>query len=352
MDEAELSEAAAGGESDAEPQLPPTTPTEAIAESAEITGAPLAEGAFAEGEPIAETAANEESSEVVPSVDDDANGRIERIIESVLFAAAAPLSLKRLVEVLAGPSTKEVLAAMRRLMEEYGPGRRGIQICEVAGGYQLRTARENAEWVRATFREKPARLGRATLETLAVVAYKQPVTRADIEAIRGVDVDSVLSGLLARRLIKIAGRKEAVGRPLLYATTPEFLEIFGLKDLNELPSLKELGPAPDADEEGFSPETEQEDRPATDTAAEAASEAGTAATAETEAGTPAASAEADAAEADAVADGALAEDSQSGRDCVEAEGGGTDPSGACAPEWPGGDTAGNEGEPADGSDHD
>ena len=115
----------------------------------------------------------------------------------------------------------------------------------MAGGYQFRTARENAEWVRAVFRDKPARLGRAALETLAIIAYKQPATRAEIEAIRGVDVDGVVTTLLARRLIKIAGRKEAVGRPLLYSTTPEFLEAFGLKDLKELPSLKELGPAPD-----------------------------------------------------------------------------------------------------------
>ena len=346
MDEAELSEATAAGESEAEPQLPPTTPTEAIAESAELTGAALAEGAFAEGEPAADAATTEESSQIIPSVDEDANGRIERIIESVLFAAAAPLSLKRLVEVLAGPSTKEVLAAMRRLMEEYGTGRRGIQICEVAGGYQLRTARENAEWVRAAFREKPARLGRATLETLAVVAYKQPVTRADIEAIRGVDVDSVLSGLLARRLIKIAGRKEAVGRPLLYATTPEFLETFGLKDLNELPSLKELGPAPDGDEEGLNPERAQEgeaipvlapvEEPgATETAATALEDA-----------------EASGGEGEPAGDGAPAEDTESGGDCIAAEGGGADPGGSCAPERSGGDRAGDESESADGSDHD
>src|SRR5207237_6405715 len=102
--------------------------------------------------------------------------------------------------------------------------------------------------VRAVFRDKPARLGRAALETLAIVAYKQPATRAEIEAIRRVDVDGVLATLLSRRLIKIAGRKDAVGRPLLYATTPEFLEAFGLKDLTELPSLKELGPPADAED--------------------------------------------------------------------------------------------------------
>jgi segregation and condensation protein B len=179
---------------------------------------------------------------------DDPTARLARIIESVLFAAAAPVSLRRLVDLLDGPTPKEVQAALARLREQCAPGQRGILLHDVAGGYQFRTARENAAWVRGVFRDKPARLGRATLETLAIIAYKQPVTRAEIEAIRGVDVDGVLSSLLARHLIKIAGRKEAVGRPLIYATTLEFLETFGLKDLNELPSLKELGPAPDAEE--------------------------------------------------------------------------------------------------------
>jgi segregation and condensation protein B len=183
-----------------------------------------------------------------PVEPESATSRLDHIVESVLFAAAAPVSLRKLVEILDGPTTKEVQAALARLREEYGPGRRGIQLHEVAGGYQLRTARENAEWVRAVFRDKPARLGRATLETLAIIAYKQPATRAEIEAIRGVDVDGVLNTLLSRRFIKIAGRKEAVGRPLLYSTTPEFLEAFGLKELTELPSLKELGLPPDAEE--------------------------------------------------------------------------------------------------------
>ena len=194
-----------------------------------------------------------EVDNVAPPESDAISDRLERIIESVLFAAGTPVSLRRLVEILDGPTTREVLAAVRRLLQEYALGRRGIQLREVAGGYQFRTARENAEWVRAVFREKPSRLGRATLETLAVVAYKQPVTRAEIEAVRGVDVDGVLSTLLSRRLIKIEGRKETVGRPLLYGTTAEFLEVFGLKDLNELPSLKELGPAPDTDDEESSP---------------------------------------------------------------------------------------------------
>ncbi len=265
-----------------------------------------------------------------PAADTTASERIQRIIESVLFASAAPVSLRRLVDILAGPSSKEVLAAVKALMQEYAPGQRGIQLREVAGGYQFRTARENAEWVRAVFREKPARLGRAALETLAIVAYKQPVTRTEIEAIRGVDVEGVLSTLMSRRLIKITGRKEAVGRPLLYGTTAEFLEIFGFRDLNELPSLKELGPAPEADDDAVSAHTGPQERPTPDTAGEA----------ETDGGTSPSSG--------AAASGTPAEDSQPGGDCVAAEGRGTDSSGTCAAERPGGDRAGNEGQPAKG----
>jgi segregation and condensation protein B len=123
---------------------------------------------------------------------------------------------------LDGPSTSEVKAAIARITEVYAQNGRGIRLVAVSGGFQFRTAPENATWVRALLRERPARLGRAAMETLAIVAYKQPATRADVEAIRGVDADSALNTLLQKRLIKIAGRKEAAGRPLMYATTPEF----------------------------------------------------------------------------------------------------------------------------------
>ena len=277
---------------------------------------------------------------------DDAS-RLAHIIESVLFAAAAPVGLRKLVDILEGPTSKDVQAALARLKELYAPGQRGIQLLEVAGGYQFRTARENAEWVRAVFRDKPARLGRAALETLAIIAYKQPVTRAEVEAIRGVDVDGVLSTLMARRLIKIAGRKEAVGRPLLYSTTAEFLETFGLKDLKELPSLKELGPAPDdgetseTDATGESQELAAAEQAAHESVAldvdtSAADTAGTqrAATEPTE---PAAASTDD-------RDAALAEDPQPSRDRLATEGGGADPSGPGAGEREDGHGTGDEGE--------
>jgi segregation and condensation protein B len=169
------------------------------------------------------------------------------IIESIVFAAGNPVPVKDLAQILTlpgekAPSASQVREAARLLLDEYAPGRHGIVFLEVAGGYQFRTARENAAFVRQVFKEKPARLGRATLETLAIVAYRQPATKAEIEAVRGVDADGALNILLAKRLIRIAGRKEAIGRPLLYATTPEFLEAFGLKDLRDLPALDEIAP--------------------------------------------------------------------------------------------------------------
>ncbi len=179
----------------------------------------------------------------------DAAERLDGIVESLLFAAGTPLALKRLVDVLQGPSAREIRAAVERLMAQYNRPGRGITLCAVAGGFQFRSAPENAEWVRGLLRERPARLGRAALETLAVIAYKQPATRAEIEAVRGVDCDSAITTLLARKLIKIAGRKEAVGRPLMYGTTPEFLEVFGLNDLTQLPALKEIGPVEEPEDE-------------------------------------------------------------------------------------------------------
>jgi segregation and condensation protein B len=279
--------------------------------------------------------------DALPTEESDDVGRLAHIIESVLFAAAAPVSLRKLVDILEGPTPKEVQAAMARLKETYAPGQRGILLLEVAGGYQFRTARENAAWVRAVFRDKPMRLGRAALETLAIIAYKQPVTRAEIEVIRGVDVDGVLSTLLARRLIKIAGRKEAVGRPLLYTTTPEFLETFGLKDLKELPSLKELGPAPD---DGETSETAAAEEPQERTAMDGDAPASAAAGAE-----PSASAAQPAQpETAAATDGgsaALAENSEPCGDRLAPQGGGADPDGPRAGEWESGDGAGDEGEP-------
>lgn len=190
----------------------------------------------------AETKGEEPVSEA-SSFGEWAEGRLESVLESLLFAAGGPLSVRKLADLLGGLPKAELQRALTRLQERYA--HRGIRLCEVAGGFQFRTAPENSRWVRGLIREKPARLGRAALETLAIIAYKQPCTKAEIEAVRGVDADGAIASLLEKRLIRIAGRKETVGRPILYATTPEFLLAFGLKDLRDLPALQEIESSPD-----------------------------------------------------------------------------------------------------------
>ena len=165
---------------------------------------------------------------------------IKSIIESLLFVADNPLTIQRLGEVLEGVEQKDLRATLDELQAELESGRRGVRLVEVAGGYPLRTAKVNAEWVKKLLGGRPARMGRATLETLAIIAYQQPITRAEIEAIRGVDVDGVINTLLERNLIRSVARKDVPGRPFLYGTTPEFLQLFNLKDLTHLPTLKEM----------------------------------------------------------------------------------------------------------------
>jgi segregation and condensation protein B len=165
---------------------------------------------------------------------------IRSIVESLLFVADGPLTIQRLSEVLEGIEKKDIRATLDELQTELENGRRGVRLVEVAGGYQLRTAKVNADWVKKFLGGRPARMGRATLETLAIIAYRQPITRAEIEAIRGVDVDGVIATLLERSLIRAVARKDVPGRPFLYGTTPEFLQLFNLKDLSHLPTLKEM----------------------------------------------------------------------------------------------------------------
>jgi len=187
-----------------------------------------------------------EEPESVPAAEPGVSKRLRSILESLLFAAGDPVPLGKLLQVLPGYEKRDVVRALAELGEEYTRDERGFRLQQVAGGYQLRTSAANAEFVKALLAQRPVRLTRASLETLAVIAYRQPVTRPEIEAIRGVDVDAVLTTLLERRLIRVLGRKDVVGRPLLYGTTPEFLETFGLKDLASLPTLEELGSSADA----------------------------------------------------------------------------------------------------------
>jgi segregation and condensation protein B len=166
--------------------------------------------------------------------------RLWSILESLLFASERPVALKEIRQIVGEVEGRELREALQALGERLRAEPRGFHLAEVAGGYQLRTNPENAEWVRRMLRTRPVRLSRASLETLAIVAYRQPCTRAEIEDVRGVDCGGVLKMLLDRRLLKILGKKEEIGRPLLYGTTREFLEFFGLKDLTQLPTLREF----------------------------------------------------------------------------------------------------------------
>ena len=166
--------------------------------------------------------------------------RLKAILESLLFAAAEPVALAQLVAVLETVARDDIKTALGEMAAAYAASARGIVLEEVAGGYQLRTPKEHASYVRKLLAAKPPRLSRPLLETVAIVAYRQPITRPEIEQLRGVDCGGVLDTLVERRLIKIAGRKEAPGRPIMYTTTAEFLELFGLKDLEGLPDLEEL----------------------------------------------------------------------------------------------------------------
>ena len=168
--------------------------------------------------------------------------RLKAILESLLLAAEGPVSADRLRNAVGGDEIprKEITDALADLRDEYERTGRGLRVAEVANGYQLRTPAEHADFVRRLTAVKPARVSRANLETLAIIAYRQPVTRAEIEEIRGVNVDGVVSTLLERRLIRIVARKDVPGKPFLYGTTREFLEAFNLKDLKSLPTLQEM----------------------------------------------------------------------------------------------------------------
>lgn len=163
-----------------------------------------------------------------------------RILEALLLSSSEPVTAARLGRVVPESSAREVREDVGALNENYAAEARGFRIEEVSGGYQLRTLPELASFVQQLEPVPPLRMSRASLETLAIIAYKQPVTRAEIEHVRGVDAGPLLRGLLERRLARIAGHREVPGRPILYATTPRFLEVFGLAGLSDLPTLREI----------------------------------------------------------------------------------------------------------------
>jgi segregation and condensation protein B len=165
---------------------------------------------------------------------------MKAIIEALVFAAEMPLSVERIAEVLAGAEKTAISRTLQELAEEYGDRKGGIELYPVAGGYQFRTRADLGVWVKKLRTAKPPGLTPAALETLAIVAYRQPVVKADIDRFRGVDASGSLRGLLEKKLVRIVGRKDVPGRPILYGTTRKFLEIFNLQDLSALPTLREL----------------------------------------------------------------------------------------------------------------
>lgn len=165
---------------------------------------------------------------------------LKNIIESLLFVADEPLTIERLKQIISGAEAKALRAALEELTVDYETRLGGFYLNQVAGGYQIRTRPEYMEWIKRLLQPKPQRLSKAALETLAIIAYKQPVIRSDIEQLRGVDCGGVLRVLLERKFIRVLGRKEIPGRPLIYATTKRFLEVFGLKNLKDLPTPKEI----------------------------------------------------------------------------------------------------------------
>jgi segregation and condensation protein B len=171
------------------------------------------------------------------------SAEVRATVEALIFASPEPITPKRLCRLLSEEPKEDVLAAIESLKSDY-ENRPGLQMVEVAGGYQIVTRPELNDWVRRLFHEQStSKLTVAGLETLAVIAYKQPITALEIGEIRGVNTSGVLSTLLERHLIKIAGRKNVVGRPFVYATTKEFLIRFGLKDLGDLPKIEDMAEA-------------------------------------------------------------------------------------------------------------
>ena len=169
---------------------------------------------------------------------------IKPILESLFFVSESPLRLETLIEILSELSKEAILEGIRRIKTEYEEDSKGMELLEVAGGYQFRTKPKWAEWVQRLKKTKTVKLSRSALETLAIVAYRQPVIRPAIEDIRGVDSGWVLRTLLEKGLIKIMGRKEMPGRPIVYGTTKAFLELFSLNTLSDLPIPKEIQPPP------------------------------------------------------------------------------------------------------------
>ncbi len=185
-----------------------------------------------------ETAENQETAEGQPSLSEE---EARPVVEALLFATTEPMSLARIAGIMPGipqPALRRVIAGLQASYDEEG---RGIQIVEVAGGWQMATRKQHAPYLEKLFHQKKRTpLSPSALETLAIIAYKQPIIRAEIEAIRGVDSSGVIRALSDAGLVRIVGKKDVIGHPSLYGTTDDFLRVFGLRRLADLPSIRDL----------------------------------------------------------------------------------------------------------------
>jgi segregation and condensation protein B len=192
----------------------------------------------------AEAAAEDVADQDAAAETDEADAELQRVIEALLFSSDRPVTARRLAEMSGAKDGRQVRTLLRRLKREYDEQGRAFGVEEIAGGFQLLTRPEYAMWIsRLHSRQQSDSLSKAALETLAIVAYRQPITRAEVDDIRGVQCGPMLRALVDRRLIKVVGRAEELGRPLLYGTTRRFLEVFGLKSLSELPKRSEFAAA-------------------------------------------------------------------------------------------------------------
>jgi len=165
---------------------------------------------------------------------------VKAVIEALIFASDTPLALEKICIILSDVEKTEIKEAFEKLVLEYNERQGGIYLQEVAGGFQFRTRPELSPWVKKLKSTKPHSLSPQAMETLAIIAYKQPIVKSEIESIRGVDVGAPLKSLLDKKLIRIVGRKDVPGKPIIYGTTKKFLEVFNLKDLLDLPNLREF----------------------------------------------------------------------------------------------------------------
>jgi len=172
---------------------------------------------------------------------DDLEPTVESVVEAVLFASDEPLSAERLVHIVEAGGVRQIRKCIESLNDKYEAGNFSFRIEQIAGGYQMMTLSQYNHWLKRLLRARTdTKLSQAALETLAIIAYKQPVMRADIEAIRGVSTGEVIRGLMYKGLVRIVGRAEVLGRPMLYGTTKKFLEVFGLNTIKDLPKVEEL----------------------------------------------------------------------------------------------------------------